>query len=350
VPERRWIVPGWVPLGTTTLLYGDGGLGKSLLAMQLATACATGGKWLDMEVMSVKALMVSCEDEGDELHRRQLAINSLYDIDFEDLDKLSFIPRIDDENSLMTFHRFDDEPPEVTPLYQQIHDFASDMGCQLVIFDSLHDVFDGRENERKHARRFIKALTQLARDIDGAVVVCAHPSLDGLKTGAGTSGSTAWSNACRSRLFLSRPKDRDADTDAEDVRVLKRMKSNYARSGDEIMVRWRDGAFVREHEPTGTLKAMDDRRVEKIFLECLDATTVQGRALSDSNRAGNYGPKIMATMPEAVGVKKRAFEGVMTRLFNDGTIIVGTPFRKANRHPARGIMRAPTKVNDDGKL
>ena len=44
IPPRRWIVPDWVPVGVTTLLYGDGGLGKSLLAMQLATACATSQK------------------------------------------------------------------------------------------------------------------------------------------------------------------------------------------------------------------------------------------------------------------------------------------------------------------
>ena len=55
----------------------------------------------------------------------------------------------------------------------------------------------------------------------------------------------------------------------------------------------------------------------------------------------------MATMREAEGGKKLDFATAMTRLFNAGTIIVGTPFRTANRHPARGIMRAPTEENTD---
>ncbi len=42
IPERRWIWPEWIPVGAVTALYGDGGTGKSLLAQQLMTACATG--------------------------------------------------------------------------------------------------------------------------------------------------------------------------------------------------------------------------------------------------------------------------------------------------------------------
>ena len=44
VPERQWLVPGLIPLHNVTLLAGDGGLGKSILAMQLMAACALGEK------------------------------------------------------------------------------------------------------------------------------------------------------------------------------------------------------------------------------------------------------------------------------------------------------------------
>lgn len=39
----QWLVPGWIPLGQTTLLYGDGGAGKSTIALALALAALTGG-------------------------------------------------------------------------------------------------------------------------------------------------------------------------------------------------------------------------------------------------------------------------------------------------------------------
>ncbi len=45
VPERRWIVPHWIPHGQTTMLSGEGGIGKTIAAMELATACAAGRPW-----------------------------------------------------------------------------------------------------------------------------------------------------------------------------------------------------------------------------------------------------------------------------------------------------------------
>jgi AAA domain-containing protein len=40
VPPRKWIVPDYIPDATVTMLAGDGGTGKSLLAMQLAVGRA----------------------------------------------------------------------------------------------------------------------------------------------------------------------------------------------------------------------------------------------------------------------------------------------------------------------
>ena len=42
VPPRQWLVPDLVPHRTVTILGGDGGTGKSLLALQLAISCALG--------------------------------------------------------------------------------------------------------------------------------------------------------------------------------------------------------------------------------------------------------------------------------------------------------------------
>jgi RecA-family ATPase len=42
IPERQWIVPDYTPAGSVTLLSGDGGQGKSLIALQLAVSRALG--------------------------------------------------------------------------------------------------------------------------------------------------------------------------------------------------------------------------------------------------------------------------------------------------------------------
>src|SRR5262245_40147797 len=45
VPARVWQTGHIIPAGDATLLSGDGGTGKSLLAMQLAVATRTGRDW-----------------------------------------------------------------------------------------------------------------------------------------------------------------------------------------------------------------------------------------------------------------------------------------------------------------
>ncbi|MCU0909864.1 MAG: AAA family ATPase [Rhodobacteraceae bacterium] len=59
VPERPWLVPDLVPSKTVTLFSGDGGTGKSLLALQLCAAVASGGAWLGLPVAQGRALMIS---------------------------------------------------------------------------------------------------------------------------------------------------------------------------------------------------------------------------------------------------------------------------------------------------
>ena len=68
-PERNFIVGAWLPAGCVTSPYGAGGVGKSLLAQQLATCVATGKPFCSHPVRSGPVLGLFCED--DELWRRQ---------------------------------------------------------------------------------------------------------------------------------------------------------------------------------------------------------------------------------------------------------------------------------------
>lgn len=48
-PEAlRWLWPGRIPLGKLTLLYGDPGLGKSFLTVDIASRVSTGNGWPDI--------------------------------------------------------------------------------------------------------------------------------------------------------------------------------------------------------------------------------------------------------------------------------------------------------------
>jgi hypothetical protein len=56
------------------------------------------------------------------------------------------------------------------------------------------------ENDRSQTRQFISLLRRLAIVSNGSVVLLSHPSLTGINSGSGISGSTAWHNSVRSRM------------------------------------------------------------------------------------------------------------------------------------------------------
>jgi RecA-family ATPase len=240
-PPREWVIEGLIPKRTVTLLSGDGGVGKSLLAQQMMTACVLGQDFLGMTAMPCRTLGVFCEDEMAELQRRQRSICKSLQIYESDLDGMTLASRVGEDNVLCDFDRRTDEA-RPSPFYEQIRTRAKMMGAQLVVIDTVADTFGGNENVRPQVRAFVQMLAALARDIDGAIIATAHPSAAGMATGSGYSGSTAWSNTVRSRIYLTRPGEDEEEPD-QDVRILKVMKANYGRTGGKMRLKWQEGAF-----------------------------------------------------------------------------------------------------------
>lgn len=70
---RPWVVDGIVPDGYVSLLYGDGGLGKSALAVHLALCVVTGQGFAGHAVRPGRVLYVDGELDRDEFVRRAYA-------------------------------------------------------------------------------------------------------------------------------------------------------------------------------------------------------------------------------------------------------------------------------------
>jgi RecA-family ATPase len=342
-PERRWIVRDWLPIGTVTSLYGSGGVGKTLIAQQLATCVATGRAFFGLETTQAPALVIACEDDRDELHRRQVSICATSGVEMHKLSLLSLAPRAGRQNILATFSN---GIIQLMPLYQTIRETARNMGAKLIVIDNIAQCFAGNENIRAEVTAFVNALSGLALELDAAVLLLGHP---GKASDSEYSGSTAWDAAVRSRWILERPKPDLDDGDVgelADLRVLRKAKANYAGTGDEIPIRWDKGAF----RPEGRARIKDavDRIEERLqekaddaaFLACLDALREQGRGVSHHPTAKNYAPKAMMGKPEIKGISKRRLEQAMERLFAAGLIaadqVVG---HKPNRVARVGIGR-----------
>ncbi|RJE83251.1 ATPase [Paracoccus onubensis] len=317
VPLRNWLVRDLVPSGTVTLLGGDGGTGKSLLALQLACAVATGGKWLERQVTGGGTLFVSAEDDDAELHRRLDDIVRSAGHQFSDLDRLT-IRSLAGEDALLAHLDRGSGVLSPSPLFADLNARLDEEKPTLLVLDTLADLFPGNENDRAQARHFIGLLRGLAIRHDCAVILLAHPSLSGLNSGSGTSGSTGWNNSVRSRLYLERISE-DGYEANPDARVLSTKKANYGRTGGEISMTWRDGVFIADPAETGLDRMARGAKAERVFIKLLRILDAQGRKVNTSG-GQTYAPSVFAVHPDAEGVSKAAFRSAMETLLAQGKI------------------------------
>lgn len=241
-PARNWMVQDVFLRGTVALIAGDGGKGKSLLCQQLATCAVLGRPWLGFSLQPGRCLYLACEDDGDELHRRQWAINRSLGCDMEDTLEagLELIPRVGQDNGLMVFDR-KAWRMQRAPLMDRLVGRCRLHGIQYLIIDTATKTFRGNQNDETQVDDYITELRKVAIMMQGLVILTKHPSLAGRISGTGESGNVAWSNSVRARLYLHSDKA---------GLVLEGMKSNYGPKAPKVPLRWERGVFVRADPPT----------------------------------------------------------------------------------------------------
>lgn len=320
VPSRQWYIDGMIPARNVTLLSGDGGTGKSLLALQIAAAGALGVGTLDLRPAAGRTLVLAAEDEWDEIHRRLFDICAAYHADLSDLRGMMRVLPVAGQDAELA-RPGPNKVMHPTERMQWLVDHIVEFRPALVVLDTSADLFGGDEINRNQVRWFVSMLRGLAMELDCAVLLLSHPSVQGMQTGTGLSGSTAWNNSVRSRLYLT------ADRDDEDMRVLKGMKANYGQKGGEMRLRWHEGVFVLDDGKPTAAAGLVNKKAERVFLALLSQFNRNGQTVSDASGA-NYAPKKFSEHPDSAGVNKRALAEAMQRLLDRGDIkiiMVGKP-------------------------
>jgi RecA-family ATPase len=319
IPETSWIVHQVLPVPSVCSLGGNGETGKSILGLQLGVARALGRDWLGFSTAPGKTLVVSCEDPEKIVWQRIAGILDHYGAQFIDLgDRLRIVDRCDLHNALMEW-RDRWKLGEEMPLLSRIHNVSLDGGFDLIVIDSRYDVFSGEQNDISHVHQFMSALRVMALEINGVILLLAHPSRTGMGAdGDGESGSVAWHNKVRSRLYL-RTADREKDGECD--RVLEHLKNNYGSKFEPLRLHWRDGAFAADRPATGVLASIEQSVAERVFLEAFDKLTAQGVNLSPSPAAVSFAPTVIVKSRLANGVRRGDLHAAMQRLFDKGQIV-----------------------------
>lgn len=338
-PERGWEVQDRIPSNNVTLLSGQGGVGKTLLMQQLSVATVLGRDWIGLLPQPGPVLFITAEDDEAELHYRYDQIARHYGTTFTELADAGLnLMSLAGKDSVMAIadNRGIVKP---TDLFRTMVTTAREIRPRWIVLDTVADIFVVNERDRSEVRQCISLCRGLSIELSTAVILLAHPSLTGISSGTGLSGSTAWNNSVRSRLYLKVEKVKDADDDEHEpdaaetsMRVLETMKSNYAALGSPIRLLWKEGLFIPD-SGVATLpqfeRAALDERSRAIFLVLLERYNRQNLTVTHKDRANNYAPKIFAEQPEAIelhkskGQRKKLLRGAMDYLLSKERIYAG---------------------------
>ncbi len=237
-PPPQFVWDGYLPRGVVALLGAHGGTGKSTIALMLGVCNALGRPLFGIETEPCKVVFVSLEDGANIVRHRLAAICRAWNIDPATLTNRLHI--VDGTEHPELFAAETRGAGDRTPTYHELRKLVQTEDVGLVVVDNASDAYGGDEIQRRQVRAFMRALVEVARLTNCAVLLLAHVDKATSRNkkaegGEGYSGSTAWHNSARSRLFLTRGDD--------GLLTLEHQKSNLGRMREPVVLEWLDGGL-----------------------------------------------------------------------------------------------------------
>ena len=330
-----WLATERIIANDAIILSGDGGGGKTTIALQLAVSVAGDlGDWLGTTCQHGAVLFFSAEEPEEEMRRRLQSAARARGLEEHKLEQLHF-HFAEPDNCLLGIGR-PNGPVIRTPLFEARAPPRSPCGPPLS-WSTASPPPSAATRMTGYMRGPSLVFSASLPGKSIAPCCCSTiRALSGITSGTGRGGSMDWQNATRGRMYLETVTEDDAGAE----RVLTVKKTNYGKEGERILLRWQEGCFI----PLGTApppqQAAAERKVDELFLRLLEERNAQARYVTPSKAVG-YAPKELSAMPGAAGVKAPAFAKAMERLLSSGQIIVET-FGYASRQRQRLV---PTTSN-----
>jgi RecA-family ATPase len=340
-PMRKWSVSHWLTHGPT-LFAGAGGIGKTLLAQTLATALAAKARYLDDISEQHVVLFWACEDDHDELWRRQVQICAYLGIDMRELtDWLILEPRFGLDNTLYatTFGT-----PSWTPLRDELKSQLRDYAASVLFLDNIGQTFGAEENKRHHVTSFINGIAGLVTDYPFSPVIMGHPAK---AQDSEYAGNAAWENAVRMRWFMGHKlpdqKLEDGEEPDQNVRYISKRKTNYSTK-DYRKLEYKNGVFVPEELQHGSFQTRFGNRdadAEACVLAALNRFHAVNVRVTGGHGTSDYLLRRMRDSRMCDNHSDRDLKQALSRLILAGRVIEAQVGTYANRSPKLGLVVKP---------
>jgi RecA-family ATPase len=185
----------------------------------------------------------------------------------------------------------------------------------------------------------VSLLTRMAIAANGSVALISHPSLAGINSDTGLSGTTQWHNAVRARLYIKGIKPEAGEQPDNDLREIVFKKNQYGSTAETIVLRWQDGLFLPVPGVTSLDKVAREAKADDVFITLLKRLAKENRTVGHKSGV-NYAPAIFAKEDEAkvATLNSKDLANAMRRLFKAGKIWnepCGKPSRPSFRLAAR---------------
>lgn len=338
-PAYWW--EGYLPVGVVTLLGAHGGTGKSTVSLMLGVCIALRLPLFGIPTRQGKVVFFSGED-GAELVRYRLSwICDKLGIDPAELQgRLHILDATEGEPVL--FHEIGiggKRQGLTTPSYDALRQYLDDHQINVLIVDNASDAFDASEIDRARVRGFMRSLLRIAQDGARAVLLLAHVDKgtsrgDRGPNSEGYSGSTAWHNSARSRLYLSRNKDGGL--------LLEHQKHNLGKLAEPLRLIWPDGDIPQTDAPlSGVVQHIAGSVDTKALLKLIHEFTERGEFVSPGSTSRTNACKLLSRERTYPKLKDAEVADLLRQAERKGWL-TKLEYRGTDRHPRERWEVSPT--------
>lgn len=321
---------GYMPAGEVTLFGAHGGTGKSLIALMLAVSLALGQPLFGVPTRRAVVVFYSAEDTPETVRFRLHKICRLLAVDIASLEgRLHILDATSCDPVL--FHEVSargQRTGATTPTYAALVEYFESVAGDVLVIDNASDVFDGNEIARAMVRAFMRSLVQIARPRGGGVLLLAHvDKLTARGQASGTdaySGSTAWHNSARSRLYLARGLDGGLS--------IEHQKSNHGRQRDPLSLIWPEDGLPQVDAPaSGFVHHLVASVDAKALLKLIGEAYGRGEYVATDPRSRYHAAAVLGALPTFPKRRSRAEVFAMLREAESRGFLTREIYRDRNR-------------------